>query len=50
MYNVYISTGFFGVKHLLVSFPTEEEALNFCNENNWEYIDENGFQWDLEIG
>lgn len=49
MYNVYISTGFFGVNYLLTSFPTEEEALAFCNENNWEYTDENGFQWHLEI-
>lgn len=49
MYNVYISTGFFGVEHLLASFNTEEEAVTFCNENNWEYIDENGFQWHLEI-
>ena len=49
MCDVYASTGFFGVKHLLASFPTEEEALTFCNENNWEYTDENAFQWHLEI-
>ena len=34
MCDVYVSTGFFGVKHLLTSFLTEEEALNFCIENN----------------
>lgn len=49
MCNVYISSGFFGVHHLLASFDTEEEAFNFCDENGWEYIDENGFQWNLEI-
>lgn len=49
MCNVYISTGYFGVKHLLESFSTEEEATNFCEENDWEHIDENGFQWGLEI-
>ena len=49
MYNVYISTGFFGVEHLLTSFDTKEEAVDFCEKNNWEYTDENGFQWHLEI-
>lgn len=49
MYNVYITTGFYGVKHLLTTFSTLEETATFCEENNWEYIDENEFQWNLEI-
>ena len=49
MCDVYISTGCLGVKHLLTSFNTEEEAVDFCEKNNWEYTDENGFQWGLEI-
>lgn len=49
MYSVYMTTGFFGAKHLLASFPTEEEAITFCEKNNWEYIDENDFQWNLEF-
>ena len=49
MYNIYITTGFYGVKHLLTSFSTLEAAVTFCVENNWEYIDENGFQWSLDI-
>ena len=49
MYNVYMTTGFYGVKRILASFPTYGEAAAFCEENNWEYIDENEFQWDLDI-
>lgn len=55
MYKVYITycidmpTGLFGVKHILKSFFTREEAVNFCEENNWEHIDENGFCWSLDI-
>lgn len=49
MYNVYMTTGFYGVKRLLASFPTYEEAATFCEENNWEYIDQNEFQWNLDI-
>ena len=49
MYNVYMTTGFYGVKRLLTSFYTYEEAAAFCVENNWEYIDENEFQWGLDI-
>ena len=32
----------------LTSFGTEEEAESFCKENGWEWIDENGFVWDMD--
>lgn len=39
----------FGVKHHLVGQLTEEEAYNFCVEHNWRWLDENEFEWSLEI-
>ena len=49
MYNIYMTTGVFGLKCILTFFSTLEEAVTFCEENNWEYIDENDFHWSLEI-
>ena len=36
------------VRKELTSFATEEEAESFCKENGWEWIDENGFVWDMD--
>ena len=36
------------VRKELTSFGTEEEAESFCKENGWEWIDENGFMWDMD--
>ena len=36
------------VRKELTSFATEEEAESFCKENGWEWIDENGFMWDMD--
>lgn len=47
-YTVYIVSGG-GVKYSLIWFETEEEAEEFCDQNNWEWMDENGFVWYLEI-
>lgn len=27
---------------------TEREAIDICEEYNWEYMDENGFVWSLD--
>ena len=37
------------IHHLLTWFDTEEEAEEFCEENEWEYKDDNDFVWNLEI-
>lgn len=37
-----------GVRKELTSFGTKEEAESFCKENGWEWIDENGFMWDMD--
>lgn len=36
------------IRKELTSFGTEEEAESFCKENGWEWIDENGFVWDMD--
>ena len=37
------------VCHELTTFKTEAEAIEFCKENGWIWIDENEFEWDLFI-
>ena len=37
-----------GVKKLLYS-GAWEECNDFCEEHNWTFIDENSFQWELEL-
>lgn len=47
MFEVFIeSVG--GVKQHFTQFETEAEAESFCRENNWEYIDKNGFCWEMD--
>lgn len=58
MYAVYISSGgIASVRRPLTSFNDEGkpfstygEAEQFCIENDWEWIDDNGFCWNLEAG
>lgn len=49
MYKVImVSPG--GVKHdLQGGFNSAIDAENYARENNWEYCDENGFVWDLDV-
>lgn len=45
---VMVSEG--GTKHDFSSgYPTEEEAQKFAESENWHYIDENQFEWYLEV-
>lgn len=37
-----------GVRHDLYGELTEREAIDFCEENNWYYLDENRFEWALD--
>lgn len=36
-----------GTVYRFASGLTEEEALDMCADNNWQYVDENGFVWEL---
>ena len=36
------------VRHDYCGGLTEQEAIDFCEENNWEHMDENCFVWDLD--
>lgn len=45
---VMVSAG--GVKHdLSGGFKTEAEAEAFAESEGWRYVDENGFEWGLEV-
>lgn len=45
---VMVSEG--GTKHdYLTAFESEAEAIKTGEENGWRYVDENGFDWQLEV-
>ena len=37
-----------GVRYAMFTAASEAEAYEFCNDNRWEWKDENGFVWDLD--
>lgn len=37
-----------GVRHDLYCDLTEVEAIEICEENNWEWCDENCFVWSMD--
>lgn len=37
-----------GVKHDLVCGLSEQEAIDYCEEHDWVYLDENCFEWHLD--
>lgn len=37
-----------GTRRELVSFDTEQEAKDFCEDNDWRWVDENRFEWTLD--
>lgn len=37
------------VNFTMVEGLTEEEARQFCIDNHWKFIDENGFSWILDF-
>ena len=45
-YKVIMSSGI--VTHDYVRGLTMEEAADFCEENDWHYLDENRFEWSLD--
>lgn len=48
MPKVYMTSGN-GCEFLFQSCSTEQEAIDLCDGFGWEYIDDNGFRWSLEI-
>ena len=36
-------------RYLFMTFNSKGEAIKFCEDNNWEWLDENEFSWLLEI-
>lgn len=38
-----------GVRHYCNEFETEDEAEDFCEYYNYRMVDENGFEWRMEI-
>lgn len=37
------------VRKYVASFSTYDEAYNYCEDNDWEYTDISGIEWELEI-
>ena len=48
IYTVIIKSAY-GTTSSLISFDTEEDAILFCEQEGWVFIDENNFEWSLEI-
>lgn len=46
MFKIQISCGW--IRHDWLSGLTEGEAIEICEENNWQWIDENNFCWDMD--
>ena len=40
-------TDWLGIRELVSTFETEQEALDFCAEHDWKLRDENDFVWEL---
>lgn len=38
-----------GISVLLTTFEDAKEAEDFCEEHDWCWVDENGFEWHLEM-
>ena len=38
-----------GTRRPLYQCDTYQEALDFCNYHNWHWLDNNLFDWTLEI-
>lgn len=45
--SVIITTG--TVSYPFMAFNSHAEAVHFCEENGWKWVDENDFCWNLEI-
>lgn len=47
MFIVYRESGG-GVRVDIEEFEREIDAVDFCDRHDWEWIDENRFQWNLD--
>ena len=46
MFKIIISSGW--ITHDWLSGLTESEAIEICQDNNWEWYDENQFCWSMD--
>lgn len=47
MFVVYMYAGC--VKHDLQVFENEIDAIDFCDVHDWHWLDENRFEWALDV-
>lgn len=49
MFEVFMeSTNGHAARQGIRTVNTEQEARDFCEENNWVMFDEHGYMWDLD--
>ena len=48
LYRITMSSGHGTVKEYMGGL-WREDAEAICNEYNWHWVDENGFEWELDI-
>lgn len=46
LFKIQLSCGWTHMDY--VSGMTEQEAIDFCEQSGWKFIDENGFEWDMD--
>ena len=46
-FEVVMRCGF--IRRDLMAFETEKEASDWCDNSSWKWLDENDFEWDLDI-
>lgn len=47
MYNIYLVSAM--SSQFFMECATEGEAIEICEDYGWQYEDENGFVWGMEI-
>ena len=48
-WKIVMESGGGTVKDYIGGFDTEEEAITAASEQDWKHVDENGFEWSLEV-
>lgn len=47
--TVYVVVFEYDHESSLGAYRSRESAEQFCEDNDWSFIDENGFEWTLDI-
>ncbi len=48
MYKIVMESGG-GTRYDFMGGLTEDEATLICNQYDWHFVDENGFDWSLDL-